>query len=109
MMKITFQREACCSQDDQLGPLEIQLEFEEDVTLEQVMKDILRQGFLQYSASHNHMVGVANKRKLVEIQLIQAHIIFHLDKETRIIDLLDERRLSFVFIHLAVKHRRLGL
>ena len=22
-------REACCSQDDQLGPLEIQLEFEE--------------------------------------------------------------------------------
>ena len=35
-MIVHITREACCSQDDQLGPLEIQLEFDENATLEQV-------------------------------------------------------------------------
>ncbi len=62
-------REACCSQDDQLGPLEIQLEFDENVTLEQVIKEICTVKFLQYSSSHNHMIGTADDQKIVEILL----------------------------------------
>ena len=52
-MIVHITREACCSQDDQLGPLEIQLEFDENATLEQVIKEICRLKFLQYSSSPN--------------------------------------------------------
>lgn len=92
-------REACCSQDDQLGPLEIQLEFEENVTLEQVIKEICTVKFLQYSSSHNHMLGRADDQKIVEILLPQEEIIFHIQKDNLVKNLMAESGFSFSFIN----------
>lgn len=92
-------REACCSQDDQLGPLEIQLEFDENATLEQVIKEICRLKFLQYSSSHNHMIGRTDDQKIVEILLPQEEVIFHLQKDSLVKKLITENGLSFSFIN----------
>ena len=92
-------REACCSQDDQLGPLEIQLEFEENVTLEQVIKEICTVKFLQYSSSHNYMLGRADDQKIVEILLPQEEIIFHIQKDSLVKNLIAESGFSFSFIN----------
>lgn len=92
-------REACCSQDDQLGPLEIQLEFDENATLEQIIKEICRVKFLQYSSSHNHMIGRTGDQKIVEILLPQEEIIFHLQKDSSVKDLIAESELNFSFIN----------
>ncbi|MEG2724209.1 MAG: hypothetical protein RR944_16110, partial [Acinetobacter sp.] len=92
-------REACCSQDDQLGPLEIQLEFDENATLEQVIKEIFRLKFLQYSSSYNHMIGRTDDQKIVEILLPQEEVIFHLQKDSLVKKLITENGLSFSFIN----------
>lgn len=98
-MMVHITREACCSQDDQLGPLEIQLEFDENTTLEQLIKEIFRVKFLQYSSSHNHMIGRAGDQKIVEILIPQEEIIFHLQKDSSVKDLIAESELSFSFIN----------
>ncbi|MBJ7435075.1 MAG: hypothetical protein JHC54_04735 [Acinetobacter sp.] len=92
-------REACCSQDDQLGPLEIQLEFDENATLEQVIKEICRLNFLQYSSSHNHMIGRTDDQKIVEILLPQEEVIFHLQKDSLLKNLITENGLNFSFVN----------
>jgi len=92
-------REACCSQDDQLGPLEIQLEFDENATLEQVIKEICRLKFLQYSSSHKYLIGRTNDQKIVEILLPQEEIIFHIQKDSLIKNLITENGLNFSFIN----------
>ena len=92
-------REACCSQDDELGPLEIQLEFDENATLEQVIKEICRLKFLQYSSSHNHMIGRTDDQKIVEILLPQEEVVFHLQKDSLVKKLITENGLSFSFIN----------
>lgn len=81
-------REACCSQDDQLGPLEIQLECDENSTLEQVINEICRVKFLQYSSSHNHMIGRIDDQKIVEILLLKEEIIFHIYKDSLVRNLI---------------------
>ena len=106
-MIVHITREACCSQDDQLGPLEIQLEFDENVTLEQVIKEICTVKFLQYSSSHNHMIGTADDQKIVEILLLQEEVIFHLQKDSLVKKLITENGLSFSFINsiFDIKHK----
>ncbi|MGG2096935.1 hypothetical protein ABFY41_04950 [Acinetobacter haemolyticus] len=92
-------REACCSQDDQLGPLEIQLECDENSTLEQVINEICRVKFLQYSSSHNHMIGRIDDQKIVEILLLKEEIIFHIYKDSLVRNLITESGLRFSFIN----------
>ena len=106
-MIVHITREACCSQDDQLGPLEIQLEFDENATLEQVIKEICRLKFLQYSSSHNHMIGRTDDQKIVEILLLQEEVIFHLQKDSLVKKLITENGLSFSFINsiFDIKHK----
>ena len=98
-MIVHITREACCSQDDQLGPLEIQLEFDENATLEQVIMEICTIKFLQYSSSHNHMIGRIDDQKIVEILLPQEEIIFHIQKDSLVKNLIAESGLSFSFIN----------
>ena len=87
-MIVHIRREACCSQDDQLGPLEIRLAFDENATLEQVIIEALTVNFLQYSSSYNHMIGRVEDQKIVEILFPQEEIIFHLQKDELFIKLI---------------------
>ena len=96
-MKVLITRTACCSQDDQLGPLEIQFEVNEYVTFEELMQKIITINFLQYSSS-DHMVGIVGCNKIVEIFLRQEKVIFHTEKDNLVKDLINENELSFYFI-----------
>ncbi len=56
-MHILVSREACCSQDDQLGPLEHIFDLAIDATLIDLVNTVVKSSFLQYSSSHTSMVG----------------------------------------------------
>jgi len=96
-MKVLITRTACCSQDDQLGPLDIQLEVNEDATFEELMQKIIKINFLQYSSS-DHMVGIVGSKKIVEIFLRQERVVFHTEKDNLAKDLINGSELSFYFI-----------
>ena len=51
-MKIEVIREACCSQDDQLGPLSIEVEIPEKAMVWELAREIGEANFLQFSGSH---------------------------------------------------------
>lgn len=52
-MRIEVTREACCSQDDQLGPLSLQIELPEESLIWELAREIGEANFLQFSSPHN--------------------------------------------------------
>jgi len=60
-------REACCAQDDQLGPLEATYEVRPNATLREFVASVVDSGFLQYSASHTSMVGFVEGKEFVRV------------------------------------------
>jgi len=52
-MRIEVTREACCSQDDQLGPLSLQIELSEESLIWELAKEIGEANFLQFSSTRN--------------------------------------------------------
>ena len=51
-MKIEVVREACCSQDDQLGPLSIEVDIPERAMVWELAREIGEANFLQFSGTH---------------------------------------------------------
>jgi hypothetical protein len=66
-MQILVTREACCAQDDQLGPLDATYALEPGATLRELVEQIIRSGFLQYSSSHTSMLGKAGSVEIVKV------------------------------------------
>ena len=51
-MKIEVHRQACCAQDDQMGPLARTFELPERCSLESLVNAVVASRFLQYSSTH---------------------------------------------------------
>jgi hypothetical protein len=66
-MRIEITRDACCAQDDQIGPLEMIFEIDPEALLRDLVTIVANAGFLQYSSSHVTMVGVAGKTEIARI------------------------------------------
>ncbi len=66
-MRIEITRDACCAQDDQIGPLEMAFEVAPDALLRDLVTIVVNAGFLQYSSSHVTMVGFAGKTEIARI------------------------------------------
>ncbi|RYH50062.1 MAG: hypothetical protein EON54_15790 [Alcaligenaceae bacterium] len=66
-MKFQVTREACCSQDDQLGPLAFVYELSADATLQDLTEAVIRSGFLQFTSTHSVMVGELGDDGLVRL------------------------------------------
>jgi hypothetical protein len=66
-MKFHVTREACCSQDDQLGPLAFAYELSADATLQDLTDTVIRSGFLQFTSTHSVMVGELGRDTLVRL------------------------------------------
>jgi hypothetical protein len=66
-MKFHVTREACCSQDDQLGPLAFVYELSVDTTLQNLTEAVIRSGFLQFTSTHSVMVGELRNDALVRV------------------------------------------
>lgn len=56
-MQVRVLREACCAQDDQMGPLEAIYDVLPDATFKELVTMIVESRFLQYSASHITLQG----------------------------------------------------
>lgn len=54
-MKIDVHRQACCFQDDQIGPLDRQFELPADCTLRAFVQAVTDSRFLQFSSTHTTM------------------------------------------------------
>jgi hypothetical protein len=54
-MKIAVHREACCSQDDQMGPLDMAFELDAQCRLDAFLIAVMGARFLQFSSSHTEM------------------------------------------------------
>jgi hypothetical protein len=66
-MQIQAVREACCSQDDQAGPLETTYSLSSDATFRVLVEKIVSSGFLQYSSSHVTLLGEVGSQSLVRV------------------------------------------
>ena len=56
-LRIQVLRDACCSQDDQMGPLEHVYELSPDAQLSDLVHAVTSSGFLQYSSTHTTLTG----------------------------------------------------
>jgi len=103
-MKIVVRREACCFQDDQIGPLESEFCVDDGATFASFIDEVVASGFLQYSSTHNHLTGEADGRALVEVfapaGTRSRPSEFKVDADARVADLLDGRGLFFRFRHV---------
>lgn len=52
-MKIEVRRQACCAQDDQLGPLVMFIDVSHSTRVWELAKKIGESGFLQFSGTHS--------------------------------------------------------
>ena len=66
-MNVRVQREACCAQDDQLGPLEATYDLHPNATLREFVARVVDSGFLQYSPTHTSMVGFIEGKQFVRV------------------------------------------
>ena len=66
-MNIVVNRQACCAQDDQLGPLSIELVLSDECTVEELALMIIRKRFLQFSSSHSVMAVHSGNRNIFNI------------------------------------------
>lgn len=103
-MKITVHREACCSQDDQVGPLEAEYDIETDTTFSSLIEVIIKSRFLQFSSTHNRISGEVDGEELVEIfspySANARQPAFMTNPSASAVELVGERILSFYFRHV---------
>lgn len=66
-VKFHISRDACCSQDDQLGPLTAAYDLSADATLQDLTEAVIRSGFLQFTSTHAVMVGEVGSDALVRV------------------------------------------
>jgi hypothetical protein len=100
-MKITVHRQACCSQDDQIGPLEAEFHIDANASFGSLIQEIVQSGFLQFSSTHSRITGEVDGRGLVEIYspdgVCPNLAEFTVNPSVPIIELLGERVLAFYF------------
>jgi hypothetical protein len=54
-MKIEVRRQACCAQDDQMGPLAQTFEMPDRCSIQDLVNAVVASRFLQYSSTHTAM------------------------------------------------------
>ncbi len=66
-LEIRVGRDACCAQDDQLGPLEATYSFAPNATLADLVRVVAASKFLQYSSSHTTLTGFIGQTAFVRV------------------------------------------
>jgi hypothetical protein len=66
-VRVQVLRDACCAQDDQLGPLEATFEVPQSATIGDLVSIIVDSRFLQYSSSHTSLVGFVGEQPFVRV------------------------------------------
>ena len=66
-MQVRVSREACCAQDDQLGPLDATYDVRSGAAIGELVSAIVGSNFLQYSSSHTSMFGSVRGKPFVRV------------------------------------------
>lgn len=100
-MKISVLRQACCAQDDQIGPLEADYDVDETCRLNEFMDAVERSGFLQFSSTHAQMSCRIGGRKVGTVfgsgYLVRRKPVHAIDPATLIRDIPSDGAVEFVF------------
>lgn len=100
-MKIMVVRQACCSQDDQIGPLEAEYEVDERCRLDEFLEAVELSGFLQFSSTHARMSCRIGGRKVGTVfgpgHLVRRKSWHAIDPASLVRDLASKGMVEFVF------------
>jgi hypothetical protein len=66
-LQVRVLRDACCAQDDQLGPLESTYSFGPGATLADLVATVVHSRFLQYSSSHTTLTAFIGTKAIVRV------------------------------------------
>ena len=103
-MNIKVNRQACCSQDDQVGPLEAEYQVEAETLFSTLIQQIVKSGFLQFTSTHNRMTGEVNGKAVVEVFSTYGGVArqpeYIENPSDPISEVLGGRPLSFYFRHV---------
>lgn len=100
-MKIMVVRQACCAQDDQIGPLEAEYDVDKKCRLDEFLDAVERSGFLQFSSTHARMSCRIGGRKVGTVfgsgYLVRRKPVHAIDPATLIRDIPSDGAVEFVF------------
>ena len=100
-MKIMMVRQACCSQDDQIGPLDAFYEVDERCRLDEFLDAVESSGFLQFSSTHSAMgcvfAGKEVARVFRPLYLVRRKPTFTIDPATLVRDIPTRGHVGFFF------------
>jgi hypothetical protein len=101
-MRVSVTRDACCAQDDQIGPLEMSFELNADATLADLVRAVVSSKFLQYSASHVSLTGFIDESPVVavpsEYYVPGASPVFLVSSSAPLAPLIKRSSVSFRFL-----------
>ncbi|MGH1451355.1 MAG: hypothetical protein ACRBBM_18275 [Pseudomonadaceae bacterium] len=80
-MKIEVTRQACCSQDDQIGPLKMVIDVPEGAAIWELAKQIGEARFLQFTGTHDTIAVYSGQQLLFSIPAIGGAVVYEIDRE----------------------------
>ncbi|MBJ2157528.1 hypothetical protein [Variovorax sp. IB41] len=101
-MKIEVHRQACCAQDDQMGPLARTFELPDRCSIEDLVNAVVASRFLQYSSTHTALhCRIAGKEVAVVFSPYEVPArgsLFVVAPDTAVQDIASAKReVEFVF------------
>lgn len=108
-MKLMVVREACCAQDDQIGPLVMRLELPQACRLDEFLAEVERSGFLQFSSTHTRMTCRMGATEVAQVftphRLFARAPLFLVPRKAQIAALAGVSPVEFLFRHEAAAPR----
>lgn len=102
-VRVMVSRQACCSADDQMGPLDTTYWLAPEDSFGALVEQILESCFLQFSSTHTRLTGEVNGLPVVEVFSPHSpqvrHPVFIQPAEASALAVLSGGELSFYFRH----------
>lgn len=102
-VRVMVSRQACCSADDQMGPLDTTYWLAPNDNFGTLIEQIQQSCFLQFSSTHTRLTGEVNGLPVVEVFSPHSHQVrppvFIQPAEANALGVLSGGELSFYFRH----------
>lgn len=99
-LDIQVTRQACCSADDQAGPLQAVYAVDKHCTIADLVERIRASKFLQFSSTHNRLSGLVQGACVVEVFAGWGRKPeFHVDPAASVGSVIGLHTLDFCFLH----------
>lgn len=98
LIKFKVVRQACCAADDQLNSLEAEFEISPDASFAELVTQIIRSGFLQFSSTHTCLFGEIEGSCVVKIDASSIKApVFYIDQQRAAFSIVGNKTLYFNF------------